>query len=163
MNTDASASTMLKEKEGLYPPLYTTIFSEFWVKTDLVNGSLYVSLGKGGLESYPSLEHTIDGWGGTPVNHVSFTHWETPITFQKLNSGEEPSCPGESIFISSQTILGLDLYGENEDAATEPVVLGEECEEGVVGRYVLLQRDTQGAHGDFSFNFIMVNHTENGG
>ena len=93
MNTDVSISTMLKEEEANYAPLYTSIFTEFWVKTDLVNGSLYVSLAW--LESYPSLEYTIEGWGGTPVNHVGFTNWETPVVFQNLNSGEEPSCPGE--------------------------------------------------------------------
>lgn len=65
--------------------------------------------------------------------------------------------------ILRQTLLGLELYGENEYADSEPVVLGDDCEEGVMGRYVLLQRDTEGGHGDFSFNLILVNHTENGG
>ena len=40
--------------------------------------------------------------------------------------------------------------------------MGEECEEGVRGRFVLVQKDTGGAVADMWFYKVLVNHTEEG-
>ena len=58
---------------------------------------------------------------------------------------------------------GARLLGEIDEEApslTEPVVVGEECEEGVRGRFVLLQKEVASA--DMWFKKILVNHTEEG-
>ena len=58
---------------------------------------------------------------------------------------------------------GARLLGEIEEEApslTEPVVVGEECEAGVRGRFVLLQKEVASA--DMWFKKILVNHTEEG-
>ena len=55
--------------------------------------------------------------------------------------------------------------GEHDEAApilTEPVVVGEECEEGIRGRFVLVQKDTGGTVADMWFYKVLVNHTEEG-
>ena len=57
------------------------------------------------------------------------------------------------------------LLGEHDEAApslTEPVVVGEECEEGVKGRFVLVQKETGATAANMWFHKVLVNHTEEG-
>ena len=56
------------------------------------------------------------------------------------------------------------MFGEVVDHtdSSEPAVVGDECEEGMKGRFVLVQRDTKGIIGDMNFNNVIVNHTDQG-
>ena len=56
------------------------------------------------------------------------------------------------------------MFGEVVDHtdSSEPAVVGDECEEGMKGRFVLIQRDTKGIIGDINFNNVIVNHTDQG-
>ena len=44
----------------------------------------------------------------------------------------------------------------------EPVVIGDPCEEGLRGRFVLIQKDTGGKPAGMKFGKVLVNHTEKG-
>ena len=58
---------------------------------------------------------------------------------------------------------GARLLGEIEEEApslTEPVVVGKECEAGVRGRFVLIQKEVAAA--DMWFKKVLVNHTQEG-
>ena len=60
---------------------------------------------------------------------------------------------------------GAQLLGEiNEEAPSlpEPVVVGDPCEEGVRGRFVLVQKDTGGTTAGMKLGKVLVNHTEKG-
>ena len=60
---------------------------------------------------------------------------------------------------------GAKLLGEIDEEAPslpEPVVVGEECEKGVRGRFVLVQKETGATAGEMWFYKVLVNHTEEG-
>ena len=60
---------------------------------------------------------------------------------------------------------GGKLFGEIDEEAPslpEPVVVGEECEKGVRGRFVLVQKETGATAGEMWFYKVLVNHTEEG-
>ena len=60
---------------------------------------------------------------------------------------------------------GAQLLGEIDEEAPslpEPVVVGDPCEEGLRGRFVLIQKDTGGTTAGMKFSKVLVNHTEEG-
>ena len=60
---------------------------------------------------------------------------------------------------------GAQLLGEMDVEAPslpEPVVVGDPCEEGLRGRFVLIQKDTGGKPAGMKLSKVLVNHTEKG-
>ena len=60
---------------------------------------------------------------------------------------------------------GARLLGEIDEEApnlSEPVVVGEECEEGARGRFVLVQKESGATAAQMWFYKVLVNHTEEG-
>lgn len=127
----------------------------FWVKTEhSANSLLKISIGKEGIAD-PILAADLTGWGSKAPTHVSFSFGQDPVKYSELR--------GKDASIEPST-CSAKLLGEIDKPApslTEPVVVGEECEEGVRGRFVLVQKEIATV-ADMWFYKVLVNHTEEG-